>query len=69
MHISQKVVLCCLHNNQTARVYAMGTTAPHKLVETQEGNDTVSGFLRRFDAGRILGACRVHIVNDIYPYT
>ena len=38
----------------------MATMLSQNLVEAQEANDTVRWFLRKFEAGKLLGVCRAH---------
>jgi hypothetical protein len=41
-------------------VYAMATILTQRLAEAQEANDTVRRFMRHFEVGKLLGACRAH---------
>ena len=38
----------------------MATILSQKMAEAQEANDTVKGFLRRFEVGKLLRACRAN---------
>lgn len=38
----------------------MATILTQRLAEAQEANDTVRRFMRRFEVGKLLGACRAH---------
>ena len=51
----------------------MTTILSQKLAEAQEANDTVRSFMRRFEVGKILRACRAHkargfSVVDLFAY-
>lgn len=42
----------------------MATMLSQKLTETQEANDTVLIFMRRFEVGKLLGTCRASKSKD-----